>query len=73
MITYNAVYEKAKELGATIQGGINWTWANGFTSPEKAREFIQWLESNGFEHQGYSPACPNSSNPNLHKDGVRFR
>lgn len=27
-------------LGATLQEGINWTWANHFPTREKAQEFL---------------------------------
>jgi len=30
----------ANEMGATIEYGINWTWANHFATREKALEFI---------------------------------
>lgn len=46
--------DKAKELGATITHGINWTWARGFT-PEGAKTFIAWLGSAGYEHRGIYP------------------
>jgi hypothetical protein len=65
--------EKAKELGATIEGGINWTHAKGFTSPAHGQEFVQWLEANGYETRGYNPAQPESENDLLHMDSVRFR
>lgn len=61
-------WEKAKELGATIgEGGINWTWALGFTK-EKAEEFVAWLVENGFDHRGVYP-------PSDKKSGydIRFR
>ncbi len=64
---------KARELGATVEGVIDWTWAKGFPTPEAGQQFVQWLEENGFDHRGYYPAQPDSSNPNLRVDGVRFR
>ena len=33
--------EYAVMLGATIEEGINWTWANHFSTREKAEEFIK--------------------------------
>lgn len=49
----NAV-EKAESLGATISGGINWTWANSFTQ-ETAQEFLAWLDEHDYEHRGMYP------------------
>lgn len=72
MLTMNA-REKAKELGATIDEGINWTWAKGFPSMEVGLQFVTWLEQNGYDHRGYNPAQPDSLNYFLRQDGVRFR
>jgi len=47
--------DKAKELGAKeIRGGINWTWAFGFTK-EKAQEFVKWLDENEYDYRGVYP------------------
>jgi len=43
--------EKALSLGATIKGGINWTWALGL-SLNMAKEFIVWLNDNEYDHRG---------------------
>lgn len=44
---------KARELGADSWiHGIHWTWSNGFPSRTAAEAFIQWLDSNNFEHRG---------------------
>jgi len=60
--------EKARELGATkIEGGINWTWALGFTE-EKAEEFVKWLNKNAFDYRGPYPP----SGRNVTYD-IRFR
>lgn len=47
-----SAHEKAKELGATIDGGINWDWAISFPSREVGEEFVKWLEANNYEHRG---------------------
>ena len=65
--------EHARMLGATIHPCIAWTWAHGFVSPEAGRMFVEWLEEYGYEHRGYYPAQPDSANPRLHLDGVRYR
>lgn len=71
---YKAVEAKAKSLGAkTVGWYINWCWANNFPTPEAGKEFVAWLEANGYEHHGYYPACPNAKNENLRVDGVRYR
>jgi len=49
------VIKKAEELGATTSYGINWVWASGFPSMEKAEEFIRYLDSHGVEHRGIYP------------------
>lgn len=73
-VTMDSPSTKAKEFGAeSIRNGINWTWAYGFPDPDKGQEFVQWLAENGYDHRGYYPANPESSNSNLHRDGVRFR
>lgn len=65
---------KAKELGAKQIGWvINWCWAKDFPTPEAGREFARWCQENGVDNRGYYPAEPDSTNPNLHVDGVRFR
>lgn len=60
---YLAWVAKARKLGATVQGGINWTWANGFPTMQAAQEFER---TPGMETRGVYPG----------KDGtfdVRFR
>ena len=64
---------KAREMGATVEEGINWTWAKDFPSPEVAQEFLQFLNDCGYEHRGYYPAIPDAPNPNHLVDGIRFR
>lgn len=49
----NAI-DKARELGATIKGGINWIWAIGLPLA-KAEKFIAWLNKNHYEHRGIYP------------------
>lgn len=44
--------ELAKEMGADIEQGINWTWAKGFNNKKDGTEFISFLEDNGYEHRG---------------------
>lgn len=48
---WNDALRLAKELGATISGGINWTWANGLTK-ENADKFMAFLVENRFDHRG---------------------
>lgn len=43
--------KKAKELGARVSPGINWTWARGFCL-SKAQEFKDWLDANNYENRG---------------------
>ena len=59
------VFEKIRELGGKIEGGMAWTWAS-FPSDQAAEAFSQWLggewEQRGvYKSQGETPA------------GVRFR
>lgn len=46
--------EIAKQLtpNITIQNGINWIWATGFDSKDKANEFNKYCENNGCETRG---------------------
>jgi len=47
---------KAKELGATgFREGINWNWCSNFPTEEAADEFVEWLDSKGYEHRGVYP------------------
>lgn len=41
----------AKALGATIEDGINWTWAT-FDSKAAAEKFVKAIEENKREHRG---------------------
>jgi hypothetical protein len=42
MGTYLIKYaDRAQALGAKIDDGINWTWANGFPTREAAEQFIR--------------------------------
>jgi hypothetical protein len=53
-------------MGATIDLGINWTWALGFKTKELAQQFNQWCQENFYETRGVYPS----------KDGtasVRYR
>jgi len=43
--------EKARALGARLEGGINWTWGY-FPSQEIAEQFTAWLDRQGYEHRG---------------------
>ncbi len=43
---------KALALGATIDHGINWTWANSFPTREAAEQFCQ---TPGMETRGIYP------------------
>lgn len=54
-LTGASVTEKAVQLGCKFPHnvGINWTFAEGFPSEEKAMEFVEWLEANGYEHRGF--------------------
>ncbi len=73
-VTHADAEAKAKELGAKeVMWVINWCWAKDFRRADGGREFVRWLDANGFEHRGYYPADPKSTNPNLRVDGVRFR
>lgn len=49
---HNRPVEYANRLGATIEGGTNWTWATGFDSKEKAEEFNNWCENHYYETGG---------------------
>lgn len=40
-MNYSEWCEYATMLGAKIEDGINWTWANHFPTREKAEEFIK--------------------------------
>ena len=52
VLSLNGVMLLERELGATIERGINWTWAN-FTSGDcDVDSFLAWLEEHGYEHRG---------------------
>ena len=56
----------AKDHGATIDVGINWTWANGFPDKETAEKFIRAFPD--METRGVY-----RDNPFLTTYSVRFR
>lgn len=72
-MTWRDAERRAVELGAVLEGGINWTWAKGFRTPEDGKAFVAWCDANGIDNRGYYEAMPEGSNPNFHVDGVRFR
>ena len=60
--------EKAESLGATLGGGINWTWADAFPTEAAATEFDEWCNANGYETRGVYANAPEPG-----KYSVRFR
>ena len=61
--------ERAKALGAMIDDGINWTWANGFPTREKAEQFIRDFPE--METRGIYP--DNNPDGSIRSYSVRFR
>jgi len=55
IISYHDWCEYATMLGAKIEDGINWTWANNFPTRELAEEFINMfpeMETRGIYTNG---------------------
>lgn len=50
---YTKWAEKAVRLGATVEDGMNWTWANGFPTEAAAQEFM--AEEPEMETRGIYP------------------
>lgn len=61
-------FSLAESLGATVNGGINWTWANGFTTLHEATVFDDWCEAHGWETRGVY-----NDHPSVGLYSVRFR
>lgn len=50
--TYTGMCRVAEEMGATVHGGIGWTWAHKFHSREAATQFVAMLDKAHLEHRG---------------------
>lgn len=71
-------YAKLREIvtkhGGQIEGGINWTWATFPNDQQGNAAFDECLKAfPEMDHRGYYEAQLESSNPNLHQGGFRFR
>ncbi len=58
-IEYKIVKENAENLGAVVEGGMNWTWAtwpmDDENAEKKATEFEKWAVEVGLETRGVYP------------------
>lgn len=60
--------------GGRVEGSINWTWATFPDDVQGKAAYEECLkEVPDMDHRGYYDAQPNSSNPNLHRGGFRYR
>jgi hypothetical protein len=50
--TLPSALDRARELGATLDVGINWEFANDFPTRDAAEAFASWCGENGFETRG---------------------
>ena len=41
-----------EELGGTVDGGMNWTWANEIPTKENADKLFEYIKENGYDHRG---------------------
>ena len=70
-ITHDEIKAIIAEFNGTIDGGINWTWATFANDVEGQMAYARIAPY--VESRGYCPACPESTNSNLHRGGFRFR